>query len=152
MSKRARKHERYEKRRRIPLPIFVAIVGANVKAYLVNMYRAWSHNPAFLTDEEINEYVRAYSIPGSLKAGFDDYRAGATIDLEQDANDAGRKIEVPMLVLWGKDGGMARQHDVLSVWRQYGTNVNGEAIPDCGHFLPEEQPEIIAKKILQFVK
>ncbi len=27
----------------------------------------------------------------------------------------------------------------------------GYAIPDCGHFIPEEQPEAVVEAILQFV-
>jgi pimeloyl-ACP methyl ester carboxylesterase len=36
-------------------------------------------------------------------------------------------------------------------WREYATNVRAEAIPDCGHFLPEEQPDALAERITQFL-
>lgn len=128
------------------------LVSSNIKAFLTHVYRSLSFNPAFLTDNEVEEYVRAYSLPGSLKAGFDDYRAAAREDLELDTKDAGRKLEVPLLLLWGGEGGLVRQYPVLEVWRNYAVDPVGEAIPACGHFLPEEQPGIVAQKLLAFLK
>jgi haloacetate dehalogenase len=47
---------------------------------------------------------------------------------------------MPVLVLWGASG-LFRQLPALDVWRDYADEVKGAAIPECGHFLPEEQPE-----------
>src|SRR5437867_9315492 len=37
-----------------------------------------------------------------MRAGFEDYRAAATIDLEDDRADRDTKITAPTLVLWGR--------------------------------------------------
>jgi pimeloyl-ACP methyl ester carboxylesterase len=29
-------------------------------------------------------------------------------------------------------------------------DVRGGALPDCGHFIPEEQPALLAARLLQF--
>ena len=71
---------------------------------------------------------------------LEDYRAGASIDLEHDAADADRRVEVPLLVLWGTRSVVGRRpDDPLEVWRDAATDVRGRAV-DAGHFLVEERP------------
>jgi haloacetate dehalogenase len=45
-----------------------------------------------------------------------------------------------MFALWSASGYVGRTQDVLQVWRDYATNVQGQSLP-CGHFLAEEMPD-----------
>ena len=92
--------------------------------------------------EALEEYFRWFRDPASIHAMCEDYRAGATIDVEHDAadRDAGRRVVCPLLALWGAKGMLARWYVVLEVWRGWAGDVQGRAL-DCGHFLPEEAPE-----------
>jgi pimeloyl-ACP methyl ester carboxylesterase len=56
---------------------------------------------------------------------------------------------VPTLLLWGGQGNLANR-PVLDIWRRVATDVRGTAIADCGHYLPEEQPEAVADAVLRF--
>ena len=89
-------------------------------------------------------------MPERIHAFCEDYRAGATFDRAHDAADleAGRKIPVPLLVLWGAAGGFGGA-DPVATWRDWATDVRGQAI-DCGHFLPEEAPEETAEALQRF--
>jgi hypothetical protein len=49
-----------------------------------------------------NEYLRCTSDPAAIHAMCEDYRAGASIDLEHDRRDLERKIGCPPLLLWGE--------------------------------------------------
>ena len=72
----------------------------------------------------------------------EDYRAGATVDVEHDDADraAGRRIACPVLVLWAARGGLPRFYpDVLDVWRPWAADVRGTGV-DARHFLAEERP------------
>jgi haloacetate dehalogenase len=129
------------------------LVGANVEAYLRHFYRDWGFQAGAIADEDVAVYVRAYSQPGALRAGFDDYRAGATLDVEQDRADADARVEPPLLVLWGAEstlGVEAGPAGVLDTWRGVARDVRGEAVPACGHFMAEEQPEAVARLLLDF--
>lgn len=102
-------------------------------------------------EDIIQEYERHYMNPEHLHAVFEDYRAAATIDLEDDLPDRERKIEIPIHVLWGKTGVVGKLWDVLSVWKERGTQVTGFGIEDCGHFMPEEEPEQVYTAIAEFI-
>jgi haloacetate dehalogenase len=127
-----------------------ALVAGREDVYLRHFYRAWAGNPAAIEEEAVQEYVRCFRQPGAMRAGFEDYRAGPTLDFEQDNADQDRKIEVPLLVLWGAESNSGRRWDFLSIWQERAANVQGKAL-QCGHFLAEEQPEELAKELLAFL-
>ena len=60
------------------------------------------------------------------------------------------KVGVPALVLWG-GGRMAQAADMLGVWKERCERVEGFPVPECGHFIPEEQPAVVIDAILRFV-
>jgi haloacetate dehalogenase len=59
-------------------------------------------------------------------------------------------VDVPIQVLWGEQG-LAASTDLLDVWRRYAPEVTGQAVPDCGHFLAEEQPQQLADLLLGYL-
>ena len=128
------------------------LVGADPAAYLGYFFERWTHARAGLDREAVAEYVRAYSAPGALRAGFDDYRASFPVDAEHDDADAaaGRKLTMPVLVLWGASG-LFGQLPALEIWRGYADDVSGAGIPDCGHFLAEEQPAAVLRELRAFL-
>ena len=129
------------------------LLGADPRGYLEWGFRNGSFNPAAIDKDAVDEYVRAFSLPGTIRCALADYRAGATTDRELDKADAGagRKLEPPTLVLWGAEGGLPRLWPVMEIWRQWAKDVRGEAIEQCGHYLPEEQPQVVAERMLAFL-
>jgi haloacetate dehalogenase len=101
----------------------------------------------------VPDYVRAFTAPGALRAGFDDYRATFPDDLDADEASAaaGQRLRMPLLALWG-DAGLPSRLPVLDIWRRYADDVRGQPIPDCGHFLPEERPDELAAHLLAFLE
>ncbi len=86
------------------------------------------------------EYVRTFADPRTIHATCEDYRASGGIDLEHDRADRGKKLAMPVQVLWGRRGVVGTQFDPLAEWRKVARDVTGRAI-DCGHFIPEEAPD-----------
>jgi haloacetate dehalogenase len=120
------------------------LIGADPGYWVRRKLAHWSGSggtDAF-APEAVEEYVRCFTDPDVIRASCEDYRAGASIDLEHDEVDAaaGRRVECPMLVLWGAEGFVGRAYDVLDVWSNYADDVRGHAL-DCGHFLAEEEPD-----------
>jgi haloacetate dehalogenase len=127
------------------------MIGHEPGYYLTEKLKRWSGPEAHFDPDAVAEYVRCFSDPAAIHASCEDYRAAATIDLQHDEQDRGRKIQCPLLVLWGNQGFVHRTYDVLEVWRDYAQQVEGRAL-DCGHFLPEEAPEQVAGALLDFFR
>ncbi len=126
-----------------------ALLAGREEIYLRYCYRTWTHNPAAIEEEAIQEYLRCFRQPGAMRAALEDYRAGATVDLEHDGADRDRKVSVPTLVLWGA-ARTAQSSDMLGVWKARCERVEGRAILGSGHFIPEEQPTAVIEAIRAF--
>ena len=127
------------------------LVGDRVELYLRYFFERWTYNRPPV-EEAIPVYVEAFSRPGALRAGFADYRATVSHDLEHDDESAarGERLTMPVLALWGEKGLTARL-PVLEIWRDYADSVEGEGIERCGHFLPEERPKLVGDRLLDFL-
>jgi haloacetate dehalogenase len=120
------------------------LIGATPDAWLEFVCRKWGRDFAKLADA-MPEYARAFRKPEVIAATCADYRAGATLDDEHDRADlaAGRKIACATLAIWsGTFVGQGKSADPLATWRQYAADVRGFPVA-CGHFIPEEAPEVI---------
>src|SRR5262249_48050717 len=95
--------------------------------------------PGAISEQVFAEYLRCFQNPDTLHAMCEDYRAAATIDLDNDKADLDKKIQCPILALWGLQGAMERLYDVKATWQERASNVKGKALAG-GHWLPEELP------------
>jgi haloacetate dehalogenase len=106
---------------------------------------------ARMTSDVDLEYLRVRRDAANIHGMCEDYRAAASIDLDHDRADLDRKIACPMLALWGAKAPMGRLYDVLAIWRERATNVNGRSLP-AGHNLQEDAPEIVATELRAFLR
>ncbi len=100
--------------------------------------------------EALAEYLRCMRDPAAIHAACEDYRASAGIDLDHDRGDLDTRLRCPLLVLWGEHGAVAQCFDVMALWRERATRLEGRALP-CGHYLAEEKPGETAEAILAFL-
>ncbi len=135
---------------RRPLP--ERLLEADPAAYLRDVMGGRSAGLAPFDPRAMAEYVRCLSQPGAAHSLCEDYRAAAGIDLEHDRadRDAGRRLGMPLMVLWGRDGVIQRCFDALAEWRRVADDVRGEALP-CGHYVPEEAPDALLATVLPFL-
>ena len=119
-----------------PAPLPETLIGADPDAYYFRGDRS-RFDP-----DALAEYLRCASDPVTIHAMCEDYRAGATYDFELDRADraAGRRIDCPVLVLWGRRNDLGDLFgDPLAIWREWADDVRGRPL-DCGHYLAEEAP------------
>lgn len=134
-----------------PAPTPERLVGHDPDFYLLHLLDRWAGNRALLEAEAVEAYQRCFRKPSVIEAACEDYRAAATIDLEHDRADRGRKITMPVLALWGAQGVVGRMFDCLADWQAVAEDVRGRAL-DCGHFLPEERPRETLAEVLAHLK
>ena len=125
------------------------MVAGAVEAYYGYILDHWSHPDFHFSEEDLAEYVAAFSKPGAPAGGFNHYRADAE-DLPHWTADRDRTIDAPALVLWGREDPVNTYaysdglHRVL-------TDMRFRFIEHCGHFPQEEKPEETAAEIRAFL-
>ena len=134
-----------------PYPLPEKLIGSNPDLFLRQGFASWTDNPGAITPEAMGEYLRSYRKNSVIRASCEDYRAGASVDIELDRQDrdAGRRIQCPVLALWSTQGDEYHSSDPISIWRQWAQDVTGFSL-DCGHFLMEEAPEETAEALKKF--
>jgi haloacetate dehalogenase len=102
------------------------------------------------TDEAYAEYLRCFRNPATIHAACEDYRAGASIDLEHDEADWSKKIACPLLALWAEQGTVARFFgNVQEAWKEKAVDVRGKPMRG-GHHLAEELPDQVFAEFNSF--
>lgn len=127
------------------------IVG-NERAYLTRMYSDFSANPGAFSEEEIDEYVRAYSGVESLRGGFEWYRA-FNLDTLDNQQFAQTKLSIPTLAIGGEFslGGLMVPllQAVVDSSMVSGGTTNG-VFANTGHWVMEERPNEVVQEIQTF--
>ena len=113
--------------------------------YLDWFHRTFAYNPAAFPVEDLDEYERSYAAPGGLRA-LAYYRTHWT-DAEHNKESAKQPLTIPVLALGGAGflGPIVEQG-----MSALAGNVQGEIIPECGHWVTEEQPEYIIAALRKF--
>ncbi|UHM89593.1 alpha/beta fold hydrolase [Rahnella victoriana] len=136
-----------------PAPLPEALIMGDADLYLRSVMGSRSAGMQPFTEEAYADYLRCLQLDGTARGICEDYRASAGIDLQHDEVDlnAGRKVKCPLLVLWGEQGTVGKCFAPLAEWEKVAENVQGEALP-CGHYIAEEQPELLLEKVLPFLR
>lgn len=114
---------------------------------------AWYRgDPAVMGQENHDEWRAAVRRPEVVRAMLEDYRAGLGVDADAERADraAGRRLEMPVQVLWSlRDDIEDLYGDPLAVWRPWASDLRGHGI-DSGHHMAEEAPDALAAALLAF--
>ena len=129
-------------------PMPETLIGNSAEVWLRTRFERIP--PGVLSKEAFAEYLRSFTLPGSIHGSCEDYRAGATIDLIHDAADLDHKISCPVLILWGQRGVWPKLYDVVEVWKERASNVTGKEMP-TGHFIAEEKPDLLLEELNKFL-
>jgi haloacetate dehalogenase len=121
------------------------LISANRDFYLRRTLDEWCGTPGALTDEAMADYHRCFDEP-TIHATCEDYRAGASVDLVHDEEDAEVRLGCPTLLLWSEIG-LGTEYDVAGIWMERAPDLRGRAL-DCGHFIAEERPDETIEELL----
>jgi haloacetate dehalogenase len=135
-----------------PYPLPEHLIQSSPDEYFSHTLRSWTKAGTDPFDPRaLAHYLTALRDPSRIRAACEDYRAGARADFDHDQTDfdAGNKITVPLLVLWGSSGIAASASTPLETWRKRAIDVTGGAV-DSGHFLCEENPLATTGALLPF--
>jgi haloacetate dehalogenase len=122
-----------------PPPLPEALIESDPVRYLRSVMGKRHAGLSAFAPEALAEYERCIQIAGSARGICEDYRASVTMDLEHDRADiaAGKKLNMPVQIIWGEHGVVGKCFDVLGLWRERAVDVSGRSLP-CGHYIAEE--------------
>ena len=133
-----------------PAPLPETLIGNSVEVYLRSRFQRPTGGTGAIAPEAFAEYLRCFRDAAAIHASCEDYRAGASIDLQHAEEDGQRNVTCPLLVLWGAHGTVGRLESVMDIWREKAADVRGRALP-AGHFLAEETPDHVLAELLAFL-
>ena len=136
-----------------PAPFPETLIRADADLYLKQTIGARSAGLKPFTPEAYAEYLRCLQQPETAHGICEDYRASVTIDLEHDRDSLAKrqKITCDFLALWGAEGVIEKCFDPIAEWKHFSDNVSGHSLP-CGHYIPEEAPELLLERVLPFLR
>ena len=109
-------------------------------------YKNKVHTPGVVPPADVAAYVHAFAREGRMDAAFD-YCRQILVDMQ--FNKAHFKGKLPMrLLAVGGQYALPSMGDALQPFFEQVTSV---VIADSGHFVPEEQPEALAKALKAFL-
>ncbi len=124
-----------------------ALIEGRERVYLDWFLRRKTANPFSFSEADLDEYVRIFQLPGALRAGMAYYRAVAQSAEQNRALVDQGKLGMPVLAV-SADYGSIR--DMAGPLNAFAPHIQSAVIADCGHFIPEEQPEELARRLLTF--
>src|SRR5580700_965499 len=116
-----------------------------------DIYAGWwfknkVYRPGVIPLSDVAAYVHAYARPGRMDAAFD-YCRNIVNDMEFNKKQFTAKLPIRLLAV----GGQYSIPTMGEALQPYFENVRSVVIPDSGHFVPEEQPETLARALLAFL-
>lgn len=126
-----------------------ALIRGREEVYLTWFFQNFSYQQDAIAPADIREYLRTYTQAGALRAGLEYYRTipGDCDDIQKHLSAA--TLDSPVLALGGAEA-WGRGEEPLHSLRKVARNVEGGALPKCGHFIPEEQPVVLAQRLTEF--
>jgi pimeloyl-ACP methyl ester carboxylesterase len=109
-------------------------------------YKNKVYKPGVIPPSDVAAYVQAYAREGRMDAAFD-YCRNIVNDMEFNKRHFTTKLPIRLLAVGG-------QHSIPNMGealQPYFGNVKSTVIADSGHFVPEEQPEALARALLAFL-
>jgi pimeloyl-ACP methyl ester carboxylesterase len=104
------------------------------------------YKPGVIPPGDVARYVQAYAREGRMDAAFD-YCRKIVDDAEFNKRQFTGKLTIPLQAVGG-------EHSIPNMGESlqpYFENVTSVVIADSGHFVPEEQPEALARALLAFL-
>jgi len=109
-------------------------------------FKGMAVNKSAITAADIETYKNAASRRGALTAMLNYYRNAFPSVLKQDWSI----LQVPTLMIWGEED-QALGKELTYGTQEYVQNFQLRYIPNCSHWVQQEQPEVVNRYIREFL-
>ena len=134
------------------LPLAPALVGQSrqtMRLYLAHFYDHWVGRKASVKPEEFEAIVDVYTRPGVFESSIGYYRARAAQRRAAGGAIDTPRVAAPTRILWGALDPVIKIAWADRLGDYFAAMAPLEILPDVGHFVPFEAPEIALAAILE---
>ncbi len=110
-------------------------------------YKTKVYKPGSIPASDVAAYVASFARPGRMNAAFD-YCRNILVDVEFNKKNFTGKSSVRLLGV----GGQYAIPEMGESLKPYFQNATSLVVADSGHFVPEEQPQALAKALRAFLQ
>jgi len=129
------------------------VLSRNDYLFLKNMLQLSFVKKDVLTEEDLKVYVEAWSKPGAMTEAINYYRANMNpAILFSERTITFPKIKSPTLVIWGEQDAALSKDLTVGMDEFVDAPYSIKYVPDCGHWVQLEEPALVNKYILEFLK
>jgi pimeloyl-ACP methyl ester carboxylesterase len=126
----------------------LALVKDRERTYFEHFWNDFAADPKHSVSEADRQlYAKAYAQPGGMRAGFEYFR-----NFERDAKDfaelSAKPLPMPVLVLTGEK---ASGNFLIEQTKLVATNVQGQVVAGSGHWLMDEEPQIVIPSLITYI-
>lgn len=127
------------------------IFKINPKRFIEGVLRGMSIRKDTFSDEDLAKYRQALEKPGAYQAAINYYRAAFRVAAKEGSHKGFRKITAPTLLIWAEGDAALGKELTNDMQGLFAGPFNIEYIPDCSHWVNEEQPELVNRLLMQFL-
>ncbi len=125
------------------------LITGKERLFFEHFIKTHAVNKAVFTPQLLDMYAKSYAKPHSLAAAFGYYRE-LNNNVQDNRTLSGTPLTLPVLAIGGGGHGGMGQFQVDQL-RRYASNVTGNVLPGCGHWLPEECPGPLNSAVIDFL-
>lgn len=123
------------------------LIQGRERDYVAWFLRRKSASPQAFSESDLDEYARVLTKAGGLRAGLAYYRAAELSARQNRELKARGRLKMPVLAVGADQGSIV---DMAPPLREVADHVEGIIISSCGHYIPEEQPAVLAEQLTAF--
>ena len=129
-------------------PDMERLVAGRERIYLDRFWNDFAGDPTKVDESTRQHYAELYARPGTMHSAFAQFRS-IRKDAEENKAALGSKLAMPVLAMGGAKSFGA---DEAAVMRNAATNVTELVVPNAGHWLMEEAPDVTVTAVRNFIE
>jgi pimeloyl-ACP methyl ester carboxylesterase len=124
---------------------------SNLKTLFWRMMRGWAFNKDAFPEEVIAQYEHAFARCSDFTGPVNYYRAAFRSLFDRQFRTM-PTYEQDTLIIWAEADRALSKELTYGLEQYFKNRMMIQYIPNCSHWVPQEQPNLVAQYILQFVK
>ncbi len=120
------------------------------RRFIEQVFRGMAVRKEAFPDEELHKYAKALGAPGAARAAINYYRAAFRLSLRSGALRL-PQISSPTLLIWGEEDRALGKELTYGMDEYFSERFEIKYISKCGHWVQQEQPEVVNRYLLEFL-